>query len=72
MSILQARRSPLLKTIPFKQFSLSDYSILSHVLGQVIYMTGWREHESQQKAKRRGSATVSFKDIQKEFGGQTT
>ncbi|KAK9078478.1 hypothetical protein SSX86_002535 [Deinandra increscens subsp. villosa] len=38
---------------------------------QVIYMTGWREHESQQKAKRRGSATVSFKDIQKEFGGQT-
>ncbi|KAJ9541160.1 hypothetical protein OSB04_027666 [Centaurea solstitialis] len=36
---------------------------------QVIYMTGWREHESQQKAKRRGSATVSFQDIQKEFGG---
>lgn len=35
---------------------------------QVIYMTGWKEHESQQKAKRRGSATVSFKDIQKEFG----
>uniref|UniRef100_A0A251TAX1 Uncharacterized protein n=1 Tax=Helianthus annuus TaxID=4232 RepID=A0A251TAX1_HELAN len=31
---------PLLKTIPFKQFSLTDYSILSHVLGQVIYMTG--------------------------------
>lgn len=39
---------------------------------QVIYMTGWREHESQQKAKRRGSATVSFQDIRKEFGaGQT-
>ncbi|XP_073013956.1 putative methyltransferase At1g22800, mitochondrial isoform X1 [Typha latifolia] len=35
---------------------------------QVIYMTGWREHPSQQKAKRRGSATVSFKDIQKQFG----
>ncbi|KAI3525319.1 hypothetical protein L1887_04016 [Cichorium endivia] len=32
-------------------------------LAQVIYMTGWREHESQQKAKWRGSATVSFKDI---------
>ncbi|KDP45632.1 hypothetical protein JCGZ_17239 [Jatropha curcas] len=35
---------------------------------QVIYMTGWREHPSQQKAKRRGSATVSFKDIQEQFG----
>ncbi|KAK7289731.1 hypothetical protein RIF29_03601 [Crotalaria pallida] len=35
---------------------------------QVIYMTGWREHPSQQKAKRRGSATISFKDIQKQFG----
>ncbi|XP_051149794.1 putative methyltransferase At1g22800, mitochondrial [Andrographis paniculata] len=38
---------------------------------QVIYMTGWREHPSQQKAKRRGSATVSFQDIQKHFGGGT-
>ncbi|KAL0383385.1 UNVERIFIED_CONTAM: putative methyltransferase, mitochondrial [Sesamum calycinum] len=36
---------------------------------QVIFMTGWREHPSQQRAKRRGSATVSFKDIQKQFGG---
>ncbi|KAL4180913.1 hypothetical protein AMTRI_Chr12g268480 [Amborella trichopoda] len=35
---------------------------------QVIYMTGWREHPSQQKAKSRGSATVSFKDIQKHLG----
>ncbi|XP_019462588.1 PREDICTED: putative methyltransferase At1g22800 [Lupinus angustifolius] len=35
---------------------------------QVIYMTGWKEHPSQQKAKRRGSATISFKDIQNEFG----
>ncbi|KAK6916999.1 hypothetical protein RJ641_017750 [Dillenia turbinata] len=35
---------------------------------QVIYMTGWREHPSQQKAKRRGSATISFQDIQKQFG----
>ncbi|CAJ1958485.1 unnamed protein product [Sphenostylis stenocarpa] len=38
---------------------------------QVIYMTGWREHSSQQKAKRRGSATISFKDIQKQFGSQS-
>ncbi|KAL6523343.1 hypothetical protein OROGR_016946 [Orobanche gracilis] len=36
---------------------------------QVIYMTGWKDHPSQPKAKRRGSATVSFSDIQKQFGG---
>ncbi|CAL9099941.1 unnamed protein product [Musa textilis] len=35
---------------------------------QVIYMTGWKEHPSQQKAKSRGSATASFDDIQKHFG----
>ncbi|XAR65828.1 Malonyl-[acyl-carrier protein] O-methyltransferase [Bertholletia excelsa] len=39
---------------------------------QVIYMTGWREHHSQQKAKRRGSATISFNDIQRQFGGGAT
>ncbi|XP_008219282.1 PREDICTED: putative methyltransferase At1g22800 isoform X3 [Prunus mume] len=38
---------------------------------QVIYMTGWRDHPSQQKAKRRGSATVSFQDIQKQFGSES-
>nr|GMC97817.1 putative methyltransferase At1g22800 [Ipomoea batatas] len=38
---------------------------------QVIYMTGWREHPSQQQAKCRGSATVSFQDIQKQFGGNS-
>ncbi|XP_010912691.1 putative methyltransferase At1g22800, mitochondrial [Elaeis guineensis] len=38
---------------------------------QVIYMTGWREHPSQQKARRRGSATVSFEDIQKHFGSNS-
>ncbi|KAK9929959.1 hypothetical protein M0R45_027024 [Rubus argutus] len=35
---------------------------------QVIYMTGWRAHSSQQRAKSRGSATVSFQDLQKQFG----
>ncbi|KAL6176670.1 hypothetical protein ACLB2K_053303 [Fragaria x ananassa] len=39
---------------------------------QVIYMTGWREHLSQPRAKRRGSATVSFQDIQKQFGSETS
>lgn len=38
---------------------------------QVIYMTGWREHPSQQKAKRRGSATISFQDIHKHFRSQS-
>ncbi|XP_048332032.2 putative methyltransferase At1g22800, mitochondrial isoform X2 [Ziziphus jujuba] len=38
---------------------------------QVIYMTGWKEHPSQQKAKRRGSATISFQDIQKQFGSDS-
>ncbi|EEF34362.1 putative methyltransferase At1g22800, mitochondrial [Ricinus communis] len=38
---------------------------------QVIYMTGWREHPSQQKAKRRGSATISFQDIHKQFGDRS-
>ncbi|VFQ72290.1 unnamed protein product [Cuscuta campestris] len=36
---------------------------------QVIYMTGWREDPSQQKAKCRGSATISFQDLHKQFGG---
>ncbi|KAL3637089.1 hypothetical protein CASFOL_019388 [Castilleja foliolosa] len=36
---------------------------------QVIFMTGWKDHPSQQKAKRRGSATISFGDLQKQFGG---
>ena len=30
---------------------------------QVIYMAGWAPHASQQQAKRRGSATVSFADL---------
>lgn len=31
---------------------------------QVLYMTGWAPHASQQKPARRGSATVSFEDLQ--------
>ncbi|CAN4089328.1 unnamed protein product [Withania somnifera] len=34
---------------------------------QIIYMTGWKEHHSQQKPKKRGSATISFQDLQKQF-----
>ncbi|KAJ6693145.1 hypothetical protein OIU85_003956 [Salix viminalis] len=38
---------------------------------QVIFMTGWKEHPSQQKAKRRGSATISFDDLQKQFSSDS-
>ncbi|KAG2623471.1 putative methyltransferase At1g22800, mitochondrial [Panicum virgatum] len=67
------QRNPVLKrdtalataAIYQSMFGLEDGSIPATF--QVIYMTGWREHPSQQKAKRRGSATISFSDIQKEF-----
>ncbi|KAM0893238.1 hypothetical protein ACQ4PT_025247 [Festuca glaucescens] len=68
------QRSPILK----KDTALATAAIYQSMFGledgtipatfQVIYMTGWKEHSSQQKAKRRGSATVSFSDIRKQFG----
>ncbi|CAL5097885.1 unnamed protein product [Urochloa decumbens] len=68
------QRNPVLKrdtalataAIYQSMFGLEDGSIPATF--QVIYMTGWREHPSQQKAKSRGSATISFSDIQKQFG----
>ena len=30
---------------------------------QIIYLTGWSPHESQQRPLSRGSATVSLKDL---------
>ncbi|XP_066358862.1 putative methyltransferase At1g22800, mitochondrial isoform X3 [Miscanthus floridulus] len=68
------QRNPVLKrdtalataAIYQSMFGLEDGSIPATF--QVIYMTGWREHPSQQKTKRRGSATISFSDIQKQFG----
>lgn len=30
---------------------------------QAIYMTGWSPHARQQRAMERGSATVSFQDL---------
>ncbi|PRW59398.1 methyltransferase At1g22800 [Chlorella sorokiniana] len=35
---------------------------------EVIYMTGWAPHPSQQKAAKRGSATVSFEDLVADLG----
>jgi hypothetical protein len=37
------------------------------VVLQVIYMAGWSPDVSQQRPKRRGSATVSFEDLHKAF-----
>lgn len=39
----------------------------SGVLVQVIFMTGWAPHESQQQAMQRGSATVTLEDLQAEL-----
>ncbi|CAI9099405.1 OLC1v1036220C1 [Oldenlandia corymbosa var. corymbosa] len=68
------QRSQILK----KETALATAAVYQSMFGaedgtipatfQVIFMTGWREHHSQQKAKRRGSATISFKDIQNQFG----
>jgi len=35
---------------------------------EVIYMTGWAPHPSQQQAAKRGSATVSFEDLVADLG----
>lgn len=37
---------------------------------EVIYMTGWAPHPSQQQPARRGSATVSFEDLVKDLGSE--
>ena len=36
---------------------------------EILYMTGWRPHSSQQTAKQRGTATVSLSDLQKHLDG---
>ena len=33
-------------------------------------MTGWAPHERQQQPMARGSATVSFKDLEKEISSE--
>uniref|UniRef100_A0A0D9XXQ9 Methyltransferase type 11 domain-containing protein n=1 Tax=Leersia perrieri TaxID=77586 RepID=A0A0D9XXQ9_9ORYZ len=74
---ISPRMSPLAQILK-KDTALATAAIYQSMFGledgtipatfQVIYMTGWKEHPSQQKAKRRGSATVSFSDLQKQFG----
>lgn len=36
---------------------------MQHCLMQVMYMTGWAPHVSQQRPSKRGSANVSFEDL---------
>lgn len=65
-SILKKETALATAAIYDSMFAADDGSIPATF--QVIYMTGWREHPSQQKPKNRGTATVSFMDIQKKFG----
>ena len=37
---------------------------LTRLYCQVLYMTGWAPHPSQQRPSRRGSATVSLEQLQ--------
>ncbi|DBA80710.1 TPA: hypothetical protein ACH3X1_007945 [Trebouxia sp. C0004] len=46
-----------------ERFEDQDSSTLPATF-QVLYMTGWAPHASQQQPARRGSATVSFEDLQ--------
>ncbi|DBB03612.1 hypothetical protein WJX82_000053 [Trebouxia sp. C0006] len=46
-----------------ERFEDQDSSTLPATF-QVLYMTGWAPHASQQQPSRRGSATVSFEDLQ--------
>ena len=46
-------------------FAESDDTISSTY--QIIYISGWTPHSSQQKPMQRGTATASFKDLQKEL-----
>lgn len=39
---------------------------------QVIYFIGWVPHESQPRAKKRGSATVSLRDLAQVMGKQVS
>lgn len=43
------------------------YNKSADFLWQVIYMAGWSPDVSQQRPKRRGTATVSFDDLQNAF-----
>lgn len=41
-----------------------------HATFQVIYFIAWKKHESQPKPMERGSANVSFKDLDKVISGK--
>ena len=47
-------------------YALPDGSIPASF--QLIYMTGWSPHESQQRPLPRGSGQISLKDLEKDLG----
>ena len=47
---------------------LSPHCPLPPATYEVIYMTGWAPHESQQRPAARGSATVSFEELVADLG----
>ncbi|KAG0631699.1 hypothetical protein M758_1G273200 [Ceratodon purpureus] len=65
--MLTVKRDTALRTAAVYQemFGESDGTIPATY--QVIYMAGWSPDVSQQRPKRRGSATVSFDDLHKAF-----
>ncbi|CAN1761199.1 Putative methyltransferase At1g22800, mitochondrial [Linum perenne] len=69
-NILKRETSLATAAVYESMFGAEDGSIPATF--QVIYMTGWKEHYTQQKPKRRGSATVSFQDLHKHFGGDSS
>ncbi|CAA2986941.1 methyltransferase At1g22800 isoform X1 [Olea europaea subsp. europaea] len=71
MGLILRRETALAAAAAYESmFAAADGTIPANSgLTTVIYMTGWREYPSQQKAKTRESATILFKDIKKQFGG---
>ncbi|CAM6099122.1 unnamed protein product [Calypogeia fissa] len=61
------RRDTALATAAVYEFMFGDADGTIPATFQVIYMTGWRPAPSQPIAKRRGSASASFHDLQKAF-----
>lgn len=45
----------------------SDQSRIVRSTFEDIYFLGWKYHESQQKPKKKGTATFSLKDLSKEI-----
>lgn len=65
--ILTVNRDTALATAAVYQEMFGEPNGTIPATYQVIYMAGWSPDVSQQRPKRRGSATVSFEDLSKAF-----